>query len=162
MGELRARRLFWCQLENIRHSAELWKRTGLHLPHQMGAMNLHRRFADADVVGNLFVQATGRDLNHDLTFAGAERFETLPERTQGSVTLAPGTIASEARLDGVEEVLIAERFSQELYGAALHCLDAHRDVAMRGDEDDRHVPIRRREVALKLKTASPRHSNVEH
>ena len=114
MGQLRACRLFWCQLENIRHSAELRKRTGLHLPHKMGAMYLHRRFADADIVGNLFVQATGRDLNHNLTFAGAERFETLPERTQGSITLALGTIASEARLDGVDEVLIAERLCQEL------------------------------------------------
>jgi len=162
MGQLGACRLFWCQLENIRHSAELRKRTGLHLPHKMRAMYLHRRFADADIVGNLFVQATGRDLNHNLTFAGAERFETLPERTQGPITLALGTIASEARLDGIEEVLIAERFCQELYGAALHCLDGHRDVAMRCDEDDRHVPVRRREVALKLKAASSRHSNIEH
>ena len=44
-------------------------------------MHLYRRFGDAHIVGNLFVEATGRDLNHDVTFAGAERFETLPKRT---------------------------------------------------------------------------------
>jgi hypothetical protein len=33
---------------------------------------------------------------------------------------------------------------------------------MRGDEDDGHLPVRRDKVALKLKTASPRHSHVEH
>jgi hypothetical protein len=30
------------------------------------------------------------------------------------------------------------------------------------DEDDRHLPVRSSKVALKLKTASPRHSHVEH
>ena len=77
-------------------------------------MHLHRRFGDADIVGNLFVEATGRDPNHDLALAGAERFETLPEPTQGPITLPTGTIASEAGLDGVEEVLITERFCEEL------------------------------------------------
>jgi hypothetical protein len=33
---------------------------------------------------------------------------------------------------------------------------------MRCDEDDRHLPVRRGKVALKLKTASPRHSNIKH
>ena len=33
---------------------------------------------------------------------------------------------------------------------------------MRCDEDDRHLPVRRGKVPLKLKAASPRHSNVEH
>src|ERR1700751_4218599 len=113
MGQLRACRLFWCQLENIRHSAELRKRTGLHLPHKMGAMYLHRRFADADIVGNLFVQATGRDLNHNLTFAGADPLEALTERTQGPSTPGRSTIGTEPRLDGIQEVLIAERFCQE-------------------------------------------------
>jgi hypothetical protein len=51
--------VFWSKLEDIRHSAELWKRTRLHLSHQVGAMHLHRRFGDADIGRNLFVQATG-------------------------------------------------------------------------------------------------------
>ena len=129
---------------------------------KIGAMHLHRRFGDADIAGNLFVEATGRDLDHDLALAGAERVETLPERTQGLITLPTGTIASEAGLDSIEEVLITERLCEELYGTALHRLHGHRDVAVRCDEDDRDLPVRRGKVALKLKTASPRHSNVEH
>ena len=78
------------------------------------------------------------------------------------VTLPTGTIASEAGLDRVEELLIAERLREELYGTALHCLHGHRDVGMRRDEDDRHLPVRRGKVALKLETASAWHSNVEH
>ena len=88
--------------------------------------------------------------------------ETLFERTQGLVTLPTGTIASEAGLDSIEEVLITEWLREELDGTALHRLHGHRDVAVRGDEDDRELPVRRGKLALKLKAASPRHSNVEH
>src|SRR5215472_4344411 len=61
--------LFWCRLKHIGHSAEFGKRTGLHLPHQVGAMHFHRGFGDADIVGNLLVEATCRDLHHDLPLA---------------------------------------------------------------------------------------------
>jgi hypothetical protein len=54
-GILAALRPIGHQLEDIRHSAELGKRTGLHLPHQVRAMHLHSGFSDADMVGNLFV-----------------------------------------------------------------------------------------------------------
>src|SRR5215469_17704784 len=78
------------------------------------------------------------------------------------MTLTSGTIASESGLDGFNKVLISERFCQKFYGAPLHSLHSHRDVSVRCDEDDRYLPIRRGKVALKLKTASPRHSHVEH
>ena len=137
MSRLGALSRFWPQLEHIRHSAELGKRTRLHLSHQVGAMHLHRGYRDAYVAGNLFIEATGRDLDHDLTLAGAERIETRPERTQGLITIPTGTIASEANLDRLEEVLIAERLREEFYGTALHRLHSHWDVRVRCDEDDR-------------------------
>ena len=162
MVYLEAFRLFRRHLKDISKSAQFRKRPGLHLPHQICAMHLHRKFGDADIVGNLFVQATRRDLSHDLTLAGAERFEALPEHTQGPVALPTCTIASEAGLDGVEKFLITERLCEKLYGTALHRLHGHRNVAVRGDEDDRNLLVRSSKVALKLKTALPRHSNVEH
>src|SRR5215469_14715696 len=149
-------------IEGVRHPAELGKRTRLHLTHQVGAMHLHRGFGDADIVGNLFVQATGHDMEHDVTLARAERVETFPERSQCPFTLPTGTIASEAGLDGIKQVLISERFGEELNRAALHRLHGHRHVGMRCDEDDRHLPVRSRKVALKLKTAWPWHSDVEY
>src|SRR6516165_7642162 len=42
------------QLELVDYLAELWKRAGFHLLHRPAAMHLHRRFGDADIVGNLF------------------------------------------------------------------------------------------------------------
>ena len=98
-------------------------------------MHFHRGFGDADIVGNLFVEATSRNQDHDFPLARAERVETLPELTQGLVALATGTIASQAGLNSLEKILITERLCEELYGTALHRLYGHRNVAMRRDED---------------------------
>src|SRR5215470_19537789 len=98
------------QIEHVRHPAELGKGMSLHLPHQVGAMHLHRGFGDADLVGNLLVQAAGRDLNHDLTLAGAESVEALSEPGQSLTALPSGSIARESRLDRLNEVLVTERF----------------------------------------------------
>ena len=154
--------LFWCQLERIRHSAEFGKRTGLHLPHQVGAMHLYRGFGDADIVGNLLVEAAGRNVDHDLALAGAERRETLLERSQCPVSFPTDTIAREAGLHSIKEFLITEWFCEELNGTPLHRLHRHWDVGMRCNEDDRHLSVSGGKIALKLETATSRHSHVEH
>ena len=135
-------RLFLRQLENVRHSTEFWKRTGLHLPHQIGSMHLHRRFSDTHIVGHLFVESAGRGLDHDLALTGAKRVETFPEHSQRLFALLTGTIASQTSFDCIEKVLITERFREELYGPPFHCLHGHRDVAVRCDEDDWQLPVR--------------------
>src|SRR5258708_34895617 len=101
-------------------------------------------------------------MQHDLALARAERVETLPERSQCPITLPAGTIASEVGLDSVKKILITERICKELYRTSLHRLHGHWHVGMGCDEDDRHLPVCGGKVALKLKTASPRHSHVEH
>jgi hypothetical protein len=53
-----ALRLLRHQLELVGHSAELGKRTGVHLPHRPAAVNFHRGFGNADIAGNLFAKAT--------------------------------------------------------------------------------------------------------
>src|SRR5262245_24404079 len=150
------------KLQHICHPAELWKRTCLHLSHQIAAVHLHGRFGDAHFVGDLFVKATSRCLNHDLALAGAQRLKTLPKHTRHILTLSTGTIASETGLDRVEEFLITERLREELYCTALHRLHGHRNVGMRRDKNDWKLPVRGGKIALKLETALPRHSNVEH
>src|ERR1700733_13087136 len=66
-------RLLGCQFELVRHSAQLGKRTGLHLVHQTAAMHLHGGFGNADIARNLFAKAAMRDLRHDLALPGAQR-----------------------------------------------------------------------------------------
>src|SRR6266851_9743213 len=125
-------------------------------------MHLHRRLGDADIVCDLFVEATRHDMEHDLTLAGAERVETLPEQGQCPFTVPASTVASKAGLDSVKKILITERLCEELYRTALHRLHSHRHVGMRCNEDDRHLPVCGGKVALKLKTASSWHSDVKH
>lgn len=125
-------------------------------------MHLHRRLGDADIVGDLFIEATRHDMEHDLTLARAERVEALPERGQCPLTLLTDAVASEAGLDSVKKILITERLCEELYRTTLHRSHSHWYVGMGCDEDDRHLPVCAGKVALKLKTASPRHSHVEH
>jgi hypothetical protein len=84
-------------------------------------MHLHCRFCDAHVAGNLFVEATGRHLGHDLALAGAESVETLLERTQGLISLPTGSVAGKAGLDSVEAILVTERFCDEFYGPLIAC-----------------------------------------
>jgi hypothetical protein len=59
------------QLEPVGHSAELGKRMGIHLPHGPAAVDLHGSFGDADIAGDLFAQATLRDMNYDFPLPGA-------------------------------------------------------------------------------------------
>ena len=54
-------RLLGHELELVGHSAKLGKRTGVHFSHRPAAVNLHRGFGDADIVGDLFAQAAARD-----------------------------------------------------------------------------------------------------
>src|SRR5262249_30332530 len=120
------------------------------------------RFGDADVSGDLLAQATARDLDHDLALARGQRLEAFLERPEISFLLAARTIAREADLNGVEEILVAEWLGQELDGAALHRLHAHRNIAVPRDEDDRDIPVRRRQLALQIEAALTRQSDVEH
>jgi hypothetical protein len=64
-------RFFGHKSQLVSHSAELRKRTGVHLAHRPAAVDLHCGFRDADIAGNLFAKATLRDLNHDLALSGA-------------------------------------------------------------------------------------------
>jgi hypothetical protein len=54
------------------------------------------------------------DLGHHLTFARRERFVALAQLGELRLIAPPGTALLEPELDRVEQVLIAERFDQEL------------------------------------------------
>src|SRR5258705_13949868 len=128
----------------------------------MAAMHLHGGFGDADIASNLLAKATVRDMNHDLALPGTERLEALAESRQGFFILTPGTITSEAGLDGIKKDLITEWLREELDGAAFHRLHRHGDVAVPGDEDDWEFSVCRGQITLKIKPTLSRQSDVEH
>src|ERR1700724_2289483 len=91
-----------------------------------------------------------------------EGLEARPQRGDRRFVLQPRAISREAQLDRVQQVLIAERLGQELDRSSLYRLNGHRDIAVSGDEDDRNVNVRRRELSLKIETASARQPDIEH
>jgi len=67
-------------------------------------MHLHGRLGDSEVMRDLLVQSAGGSLDHDLALTRAERIKTLSQLSCRFLTLAPGAIAGEARLDCIQEL----------------------------------------------------------
>ena len=67
-----------------------------------------------------------------------------------------------ALCDPIQQVLIAERFLQEVHGTVLHGLHCHGDVTVSRDEDDRHQRAARIELLLQLQAAHARHADIKH
>jgi len=160
-ADLTVRGLFRRELQLVGHPGQVRQRSGLHLSHDLAAMNFYSGLADADVVRDLLVEAASHDQGHNLTLAGGEGLEARPQRGDCLFVLQPRAISLEAQLDRVQQVLIAERFCQELDRSSFYRLDGHRDVAMSGDEDDRNVNVGRRELSLKIETTSAGQSDIE-
>jgi hypothetical protein len=62
---------------------------------------------------------------------------------------------------GIQDILVAERFGQEVDGSSLHRLDRHRDVAVTRHEDDRNANVIRSQIGLKVEPADSRQSDIE-
>src|SRR5262249_32487067 len=94
------------------------------------------------------------DQIEDLDLAGTEG-------GQGAFLLQPGTIESEAELNGLDEGLVTEWFCKEIDGAALDRLHRHRNVALSSDEDDWKFPVCCGQLPLKFETALARQAHIE-
>ena len=62
----------------------------------------------------------------------------------------------------LEQELFAEGLLQKLHSSILHRPHRDRDVAMTGDEDDRHVDALLAQVPLQFQAAHLRHAHVQH
>src|SRR5271170_6026251 len=97
-ADLRSFRLFRHELELVRHSGEIGQGRRLHFSHHLAAMDLHRDLADAEVAGNLLVEAAPRDLDQDFALTQGQAVEPFPKRGQGPLLLAPGAVPRKAEL----------------------------------------------------------------
>jgi len=70
--------------------------------------------------------------------------------------ISRGAIARNRLLNGVEELLVTERFREKLHGSSLHGLHRHWNVTMSSDEHDLDRRIHAGNLALKIKTAQSR------
>ena len=71
-------------------------------------------------------------------------------------------VAFDGRLDGIQQVLVAERLGQKLARSVLHRAHAHGNVAMTRDEDDGNGVAEYSQFALEIQPAQAGQPHVEH
>src|SRR5579862_2414396 len=125
-------------------------------------MHFNGGFGDSDISGNLLVQPSSRDFNHDLAFSWAQQLEALSNCLDRLLVLDPGAITFEPDVNRVYQVLVTKWLGQKFDGATFHRSHRHGYVAVPRDEDDRDVDVRSIQFALEIETTSPRQPNVEH
>ena len=64
-------------------------------------------------------------------------------------------------MDGVQKVLLLEWLGQEIHGAGFHGARRHRDVAVRGDKNNRNPDSDRLQLFLNLQTIAARELDVQ-
>src|SRR5262249_22271362 len=144
------------------HPGQIRQRNGLHLSHDLSAMDFYGDLADADVIGDLLVEAASGHQGHHLTLTGRESLEAPPQRGDCLFVFHPRPISGEPELNRIQQVLIAERYREEVDRSSLYCLYGHGDVAVAGYKDNRNVNVRRRQLSLKIEPASARQPDIEH
>ena len=65
-------------------------------------------------------------------------------------------------LDGVEQVVVAARFGEEFDGPGFHGAHRHRDVAVTGEENNRHVTLDLGQFLLQIEPAETWELDIEH
>ena len=123
---------------------------------------MHRLFADVELAPDQLVGQSQRHQARHLELARRQALELGFRFGAARHLLARRAAELDRAPDGVDQRLILERLFQEVAGAVLHRLHRQFDVAVAGDEHDRHRPTALAQYLLQLQPAHHRHADVEH
>ena len=84
-----------CHAQKVRHSDEIGQRAGVHFPHDVAAVHLHRGLADTHLAGNLFVEEPRSHEPDDIFLAPSQCCEISFQACYILSPLAPLTVAGE-------------------------------------------------------------------
>ena len=143
------------------HFHQIGERIGLHLLHDFTSMGLHRDLTDAEFAANLFVQQTGDDQGHDLSFARGKGRVTIPELFDLRLLAKSDAAAFEGLPDGAKEHVIVKRLCEKFDSACFHGLHCFWHIAVTCDEDNGYIRVFGRNSFLQLEAIQARHGNVE-
>src|SRR3984957_6843026 len=118
-------------------------------------MNLYSVFGDSNLSRSLFVGHAGDDHGDDFALSWRERCEAFPQRRNFHPSLASRAIPLQRDLNRIQQILVAERFGEELDGSRLYGPHGHRDVTVGANKDNRDINLRLRQLALEIE---PTHS----
>src|SRR5262245_46280401 len=107
-------------------------------------MHLHGDLTDSHLASDLLIHETGSDVACSFLFARRKRSVSSLYVDQMLSGLSHCAMALNGRANSVKQHLIAAWLGQEFNCSRLHGLDAHRNVAVTGHENNRQVdPLRR-------------------
>src|SRR5262245_43495346 len=125
-------------------------------------MHLDRLLDDPQLAGDLLVQTTEHDEIEDLALAWGQRAEPSSKVGDTSPVAVFSSVFLHRPTHGIEHVTRPIRLREEIYRTRAYRADAHRDVAVRGDEHDGHALIALREQVLQIEAGEARHLDVEN
>ncbi|EEF25473.1 conserved hypothetical protein, partial [Ricinus communis] len=161
-GRLRARQALH-DAERFHLAHQLGDRARFHLAHGLAAVDLRGDLGNAHAIGDLLVHEARGHVLHHLALARREQGPAVARGLERAVGVEPPGIGIERGGHGVEHVLVAKGLGEEVDGAGLHGAHGHRDVAMAGHEDDRHVrPACLAQGLLECEAALAAQAHVEH
>src|SRR6185312_1228971 len=125
--------------QSVSHSHEVRERFRPQLDHQVAPVDLDCYLTQANFIGNLFVQQSGRYQWEDFTFAGAQGVEPQAQ-ILALLLLSQFQAVSLYRSEySLKNVLFAQRLGQKRYRAGLHGANCHGNIAMTSDDDRRNA-----------------------
>jgi len=124
-------------------------------------MNLYCVFGGSNLSRNLLVEPARDDHGDDFPLSRCQRFEALPQHCNFRFSLTSGPIPLQRDLNRIQQILIAEWLSEEFNGSRLHGSHRHRDIAVRGDKDDRNRNVSFSQFLLEVEPTCPWEPNVE-
>src|SRR5260370_4880120 len=127
----------------------------------MATMDLHSNLGDAEFGRDLLVHETIGDVCHHLPLARGQRVEQDSQFRNGLLAIASFLVSLERPDHGIQDILITERFRQEVDGSSFHCLDRHPNVPVTRHKDDGDANIRLSQYVLKVETTYPRQPTAE-
>src|ERR1700730_3749851 len=130
--------------------------------HHMAAMDLHGNFAGPEFRSYLFIKHAGNHQDHHFALAHGECRVAFSHLSELTLVLTCETVAIQCLMDGIQQVLVAEGFGQELHGTGFHGSHCHGNIRVPGDEDDGNLNADISQLALELQTVDPRESDVEN
>jgi hypothetical protein len=119
------------------------------------------RFGDGQFIADLFIEEALNNAEEYLLLTRSERVVTRPHLCPRRPFLSGGGIAANGGLNGIQEILIPERFRQEVNGARGHGVDRHLDIAVPCDANDRNPNIGAKELTLQIQPAGAGQTNIE-
>jgi len=109
----------------LQHAHQLGNRASFHLAHGLRSPDFDGDFADIQLSRDLLVEHASHHANQHRLLPTGQRIPTRTQLQQLPILRATLAIKGNTLLYGIQQVLIAKRLGQKLYGPGLHGLHAH-------------------------------------